>query len=315
MSQHEEANLSELTKRHRLKKALKWAFWIHVVFIVVATIGLPSLRPKTPFDMTRAVNVDLVAATGEFSAAPNKTAHKGAFVPNAKPKENPKPPKSVPEKPPSPVQSDAAKKQEPVKKPEPKLVEKPKEKVEKPKKEATKKASEKVDLEPKKEQKKPSEDTSTGEAEKQEEFNSLLKNLLGDETSTAPEGNPVDAPYDPNTPVSGTAPITSDTLQLGEMDALRYQLAKCWNLPAGAVNAEDLIVDIRIEVNPDRTVKSAEIVDQSRYNSDSFFRAAADSARRAVYNPMCNPLALPADKYDIWKDILIRFNPQDMFGG
>jgi hypothetical protein len=315
MSDHEDAHLSQLTRQHRLKLALKWAFWIHVIFIVVATIGLPSLRPKTPFDMTRAVNVDLVSATGEFSAAPNKTAHKGKFTPNAKPTEAPKPPKSVPDKPPTPVKSDAAKKEEQVKKPEPKPVEKPKQQVEKPKKEATEKAAEKVDLKPEKEKKQKSEDDNKGEAQKQEEFNSLLKNLLGDETTAAQTGNPVDAPYDPNTKVSGSAPTTSETLQLGEMDALRHQLAKCWNLPAGAMNAEDLIVDIRIEVNPDRTVKSAEIVDQSRYGSDSFFAAAADSARRAVFNPMCNPLALPPDKYEIWKDILIRFNPQDMLGG
>ena len=56
-------------------------------------------------------------------------------------------------------------------------------------------------------------------------------------------------------------------------------------------------------------------MDQGRYNRDSFFRAAADSARRAVFHPHCNPLALPLDKYDIWKTIIIRFNPREMFGG
>lgn len=306
MSQ-QDANLSQLNRQQTIKRALKWALWIHVAIIVVAAIGLPSWRKK-PFDMTTAVSVDLVAATGDISAAPNVAKRKAPPAP--KTKEAEKPPEAA-EKPPAPVQSDAAKKED-VPKPEEKQLEKPKEKVKDLKKDATEKADDKVKLD-KADKKKKTEDDNKGEEKKQEEFNSILKNLLSD--TAAPDGTQVDAPVDETAKTEGTAPTTSETLQLSEMDALRYQLAKCWNIPSGAMNAEDLIVDIRIQVNPDRTVQSAEIVDQMRYNSDSFFRAAADSARRAVFNPMCSPLALPADKYEIWKDILIRFNPKDMFGG
>lgn len=308
-------NLSQLAKSQTLNRAIKWAIGIHIAIFIIAAVGLPSWRKK-PFDMTTAVNVDLVAPTGELSAASNKTKIKKPFVPNAKPAEQPpEPPKAQPEKPPTPVKSDAAKKED-VKKPDEKLLEKPKEQVKDPKKLATEKA-EKLKLEKKKEEekKKKAEEEGKKEAEKQEEFNSILKNLLSESEDVKPDGNPTDAAYDLDATNEGTAPTTSDTLALSEMDALRYQLARCWNIPSGAMNAEDLIVDVRIQVNPDRTVKAAEIVDQSRYNSDSFFRAAADSARRAVFNPMCSPLALPADKYEVWKDILIRFNPKDMFGG
>lgn len=98
-----------------------------------------------------------------------------------------------------------------------------------------------------------------------------------------------------------------------ELDALRYQLSQCWNIPAGAQGAEDLNVEVKIVVNPDRTAQSVTIVDMARYNSDSFFRAAADSARRAVLNPNCSPLKLPADKYDQWHVTYVNFNPKDMF--
>lgn len=311
----QESQLSAANRQQTLKRALKWALGIHLAVIVIAALGLPSWRRKEPFDMTQAVNVDLVAPTGDISAAPNKA--KKPFVPNAKPQEKPKPtpPKANPEKPPTPVKSDAAKKEDVVKKPDEEQLEQPKEKVEKPKKLATEKAAEKPSLEKKPEKKKPVKDDGAGDKQKQEEFNSILKNLLGAPDDATPEGDKVDAPVDPTTKNSGTAPTTSETLQLSEMDALRYQLAKCWNIPSGAMNAEDLIVDIYIEVNPDRTVKSAEIMDQMRYNTDDFFRAAADSARRAVFNPMCTPLQLPPDKYDVWKEIRIRFNPKDMFGG
>ena len=82
--------------------------------------------------------------------------------------------------------------------------------------------------------------------------------------------------------------------------------------PIGARDAKNLIVELTLDVNPDRTVANAEIVDKSRYASDSFFRAAADSAMRAVRNPRCSPLELPADKYDQWKHIDFTFDPRDM---
>jgi hypothetical protein len=71
-------------------------------------------------------------------------------------------------------------------------------------------------------------------------------------------------------------------------------------------------VDVKIYVNPDRTVRSKEVVDQVKYNADPFFRAAADSAVRAVEDPSCNPLELPPDKYEQWKVIIFTFDPKQM---
>ena len=304
-----EQQLSQATKQQNLRRPLRWAIGIHIFILVVSIIGFPHWRQE-PIDLTKAVSVDLVAPTGEFSAAPNVTKNKKPFVPNAKPKEQQKPSKAEPEKPPAPVQSDAAKK-ETVKKPDEEKLDKPKE----PKKE-TKKADEKVKLD-KNDKKKKSKDEGKKDKEEQKDFNSLLKNLVGDPdpTQTQPEGNPIDEILNEAAKTEGSAPVTSDVLALSEMDALKYQLARCWNVPSGAMNAEDLIVDIRVEVNPDRTVRTAEIVDTGRYSSDDFYRAAADSAKRALFHPLCTPLALPAEKYDVWKTMLIRFNPRDMFGG
>ena len=42
-----------------------------------------------------------------------------------------------------------------------------------------------------------------------------------------------------------------------------------------------------------------------------FFRAAADSARRAVQE--CSPLKnLSPEKYQTWRDMEMTFNPKDM---
>lgn len=108
------------------------------------------------------------------------------------------------------------------------------------------------------------------------------------------------------------APSLSDRLTISEEDALRRQIGECWNMPVGARNAENLVVEVLITVNPDRTVQSAQVVDQARMASDSFFRAAAESALRALRHPRCTPLAVPPDKYEQWKTIDFTFDPRDM---
>lgn len=104
----------------------------------------------------------------------------------------------------------------------------------------------------------------------------------------------------------------SDKLTVSEEDALRHQLSQCWNVLAGARDAEDLVVKVRLTVNPDRTVRSARLIDNGRYSSDRVYRAAADAALRAVRNPRCSPLKLPPDKFEQWETIIVRFDPSQM---
>jgi hypothetical protein len=48
-----------------------------------------------------------------------------------------------------------------------------------------------------------------------------------------------------------------------------------------------------------------------RYTSEPFFRAAADSALRAVFK--CSPLKnLPPEKYGSWREMELNFDPQDL---
>ncbi|NBO19672.1 MAG: energy transducer TonB, partial [Proteobacteria bacterium] len=48
-----------------------------------------------------------------------------------------------------------------------------------------------------------------------------------------------------------------------------------------------------------------------KYQSDPFYRAAADAAVRAVQR--CSPLTgLPSDKYETWKQMELRFDPKYM---
>ncbi len=132
-----------------------------------------------------------------------------------------------------------------------------------------------------------------------------------------------DAPHNDQAPpkqrpqMAMTAPPSSQPkaplgakLSASEMDLIREQIERCWNVPAGARDAKDLVVEVRVQMNQDGTVRQATIVDSGRM-SDPLWRAAAESARRAFFNPQCTPLKLPPDKYATWKDMVVDFNPKD----
>jgi hypothetical protein len=144
------------------------------------------------------------------------------------------------------------------------------------------------------------------------QFDSLLRNLAKQDTSETP-----DAPEETTRVATGQAssqpraPLGSQ-LSASEIDMIREQISRCWNIPAGAREAKDLVVEIRVVVLPDGNVQQAMIVDQGRLASDPFFRAAAESARRAFFNPLCRPLHLPPDKYEVWRDMVVAFSPKDV---
>ncbi|WP_218048604.1 energy transducer TonB, partial [Curvivirga aplysinae] len=102
----------------------------------------------------------------------------------------------------------------------------------------------------------------------------------------------------------------SELLSSSELDAVKRQIANCWSIQPGARNAEDLIVKLRVTMNPDRTVRTVEVIKGSGGNP--FQGAAERSAQAAVYK--CSPLRLPADKYDVWNIINFTFDPKQMFG-
>ncbi len=104
----------------------------------------------------------------------------------------------------------------------------------------------------------------------------------------------------------------SKPISISVREAVAAQLRRCWIVPAGAKNAEELIISIRVDMNPDATVRNSLILDMERALTDPFYRAAAESALRATKNPRCQPLPLPLDQYEQWRTMTLNFNPQDM---
>lgn len=150
-----------------------------------------------------------------------------------------------------------------------------------------------------------------------------IKNLLASvekikenlEKETPPE-----TPEDKNKGIAGGQEGSyMQDLTISEKDALAAKLRSCWNLDPGVKGIADMIVEVSAGLSPEGAVNTVKIMDNYRYNHDEAFRSVAESARRAVL--ICgnmgeeSPFVLLAkrhpDKYSLWQNMRLYFNPLD----
>jgi hypothetical protein len=107
-----------------------------------------------------------------------------------------------------------------------------------------------------------------------------------------------------------------DAMTADLQSALSSQIMQCWSPPVGAPNANDLVVDFDLFLNPDGSVaRTPQLVGNSasEYGRNPYTRAAADAAKRAIYT--CAPYKLPASRYSLWQEINpFHFDPRQMMG-
>ncbi len=263
-----------------MSEGQQYSLILHAVLLLVMIFGLPGFLHKKLDEEPLTISVDILPI---------------APISNVRPQEKVEP---VKEKKPEAEKKTARKATVEARKEQ----EKPKEAPEPVplKKEIAKKIEKKPEKKPEKKQ-------------KEDDLDSILKSVQ--ETAKAEESkHPTEQVVkDPNKnkAVSQTYD-SSKPLSMSEKDAIRQQFIRCWHMPAGAKDAGNLIVTLRIQTAQDGTVTSVDMAgDQGRYNSDTFFRAAADSAIRAVRK--CSPIKnLPADKFGSWHDMELTFDPKDM---
>lgn len=117
----------------------------------------------------------------------------------------------------------------------------------------------------------------------------------------------------PDPVVPNTAQVRAPgTPTVGELDSLRGHLERCWDLPVGIRNDDKMVVALRVALLRDGTVERIEVTDKERQKRDPNFRVAVEAAIRAVQR--CSPLALPPEKYQAWRVILLKFDPREMIG-
>jgi outer membrane biosynthesis protein TonB len=309
----------------RMPRGIALSAVLHLGVLTLIIIGLPNLfRPAVPDDQP--IAVELVTIAPETRATrPNPNPPKPnakpdlpiPAVPAPKPEPKPEPPQPTaaappssepPPPPPTPPQPEAQAPPAPPP-PPPKAVETPAPPPPPPKPPEPKpKPEAKPQQVAQAQQPKPPDSKANEMA-----FDSLLKNLSKQAATPTPDAPPKRQPTPAAAPPSSQpkAPLGSQ-LTANELDLVREQIKRCWNVPAGARDAKDLVVDIRATVNADGTVATAVIVDTGRAAGDPLFRAAAESARRAFFNPLCTPLKLPPEKYATWKDLTVTLSPGNL---
>ena len=104
-------------------------------------------------------------------------------------------------------------------------------------------------------------------------------------------------------------------LSLSEEDALKAQIFGCWSIPLGLPYNENLLVRIKLQLKPDGTIVSSEILDHARMNKpgQGFYKVLAESALRAI--KLCQPLRVPTTGYERWKDLQLNFDAREMLEG
>jgi colicin import membrane protein len=110
--------------------------------------------------------------------------------------------------------------------------------------------------------------------------------------------------------LGGERKTPGEKLSQSEMDALRQRLGSCWNIPAGAEDGDALRVSVRFRLDRSGKLEGRPEVVQGGASSGAG-RIAAESAVRAVQK--CEPFNLPADKYETWAEVIVNFDPSDMF--
>jgi hypothetical protein len=116
-----------------------------------------------------------------------------------------------------------------------------------------------------------------------------------------------------NRNIKGFGPQDAMTMDL--QDSLRSQIQQCWSPPVGAPHPEELVVEFELFLKPDGSVAQPpqlSVESQSAVSRDSYTRAAAEAARRAIYT--CAPYKLPQDRFGQWQDITLTFDPRHMVG-
>lgn len=136
----------------------------------------------------------------------------------------------------------------------------------------------------------------------------------------SPSGQPTGTKSDLSGTSAGSkcnilAAKTETRLTTSEINVLRQQIGKCWTppIPSSGSYPKGLVIDLRIEVNRDHTVKKLCIVDSARLDTDRVFRAVAESAKKVFSHSHCKRLSLPSEKYDAWKVLTLHFDPTPLY--
>lgn len=311
-----------------MKASLATSLGLHAAILVAALVVLPNPAPHD-VKPAEAIQVDITqitdttkkmamardAETPAAKPAPKKTETKAKPDPEAKVAEDVKKAAKQPKaEPPPPEPKKAEPKKKPPKPAEPKPLDPDPLKAlikdtvddtpEPKKKEEPKKAEKKPEKKPDKKPEKKKEKLDVAQLEDFLNSDALL-DKQNDEKTAPLETSQIDG-----APAKGEANLqgTDDQLSATAIAALRQRIEQCWSVPPGAVEA-NIIPKVHFQLNSDGTVAGTPVVMNG--TGDPLFDATARSAVAAILE--CQAYSfLPQDQYDLWKDLILNFNPRSV---
>ncbi|MFO1122094.1 MAG: hypothetical protein U1F47_07235 [Hyphomicrobiales bacterium] len=298
-----------------MKYSLSTSLVLHAAILVAALVTLPEINPyKVKPQEAVMVDISKISDTTKQMAMTKADEPKPAEVPTpqkaevVKKAEDPlakvaeetktaaKEAKAAEPPPPEP-QPEALK--ELIKET---VAEEPSPQKEKPKKQETKKAEVKPKDKPKPQKKKPELDVAKLEEMLNDDafLNKENEEKTTDSSLATADGKPATG----ETNLQGA----DNTLSATAIDALRSRIQQCWSVPPGAREA-NITVKVRFQLASDGTViGEPQIMNDS---AEPLFETTARSTVAAILSCQAYDF-LPQEQYDLWKDLILNFNPNMM---
>jgi outer membrane biosynthesis protein TonB len=311
-----------------MRGSLAASLGLHAAILVAALIVLPTSRQEAKPVEAITVDISNISDSNKLMAmskdapepveapAPKKAEVVKKVDPTLKVAEQEKTAakeaKAPPPPPPEPkpeVKKEEPKKEEPPP-PDPNamadLLKKTMEEPPPPKKEAPKKAEQKPEKKPDKQpEKKKAKALDVAALEEMLNNDALLNKENDQKTTNASEATADGAPTRGEKNLQGKDRSLSATT----ISAFVQRIRECWVIPPGAREG-DITVKVRIQINKDGSIAGNPQVMNGP--GDFLFETTARSTVAAILGCQ-NYDFLPQDQYDVWKDLVLNFNP-NMFG-
>ena len=310
-----------------MKGSLAASLGLHVAILAAALVVLPN--PKHEVMPVEAITVDIsniadankLMATAKDAPKPvenpapkkaevlkkvdetlkvadeeKKAAKEAKAAPPPEPEPEPEPKKEEPKKaeqPPPPDEDAMASLLKKVEETEP-----PKKKEEPKKDEVKPKPVKKPEKKP---EKKPAQKLDTAKLEEILNTDALLDKQNDEKTTNASDATTDGEPTQGERDLQGKDKSLSATT----ISAFVQRIRECWVIPPGAREG-NITVKVRIQINPDGSIAGTPEVMNGP--GDFLFDTTARSTVAAILGCQ-NYDFLPQDQYDVWKDLVLNFNP------
>jgi len=293
-----------------MRKGMIFSALLHAMVLALAVFGLPDFGKKIDV-LDQPIPVEIVDISELTNAPPPDVEQKvreEAKRDDPKPDPNRVPPPPEPEEPQVAAPVAPPKPKEVAKKPEPKPEPKPK----------PKEIAKKPELKPEKlEEEKPVQQARATSKPKRRpkppkpSFDSVLKTV--EDIRKKKQSPDSEQPRKQTASARNARNIPDQPLTISEIDAIRRQFIRCWNVDPGLKGIEGMVVSVRVNLNPDRTVRAAQILDRVD-PGNPYYRSFAESALRAVHSSKCSPVRLPPKKFEMMRTFTLRFSAKEMLG-